>query len=480
MSGQGQAIHFLKRLKRASDEEAEQALWLYHHPEVLRFVLGEVRLPSELERVAVSLHEKDQGPYLVTSREGGFITCLSRGMAISELHLLPYGQLQGLIARYQQVQERTELARELVGPGNELEKLMKRLMTKGEGLSREEMLALSVMQPAIKAALLPILLDTLTRTYDLAETLLKRKRLKAQDRDSLRTYYWGFHAIGHLSVLIGMNGPRGLEWSFSQEKARNIINCLQLVIIMGNVGLIMRVLYLVGMMGKLLIREFKKMVLHPELGSELLFGVLGLVVIGLRNKKLYPQALKTFKALDRAAKSYPELVIDYTELLMPPESLPLCLYRFNDPESYYKHLVQLSQNLFWQEFLEEPHPDYPSKYKFDRIEDVREDMALVNFSLYNVSFRNVPRDLFHVIGSLPWVARCKAEDFFWPGDFCQHVFGKWVPEKSLSLLNEGKSLYHKKTPIRKEEREPGRNDPCPCGSGKKYKRCCLLRTDNVE
>ncbi len=23
--------------------------------------------------------------------------------------------------------------------------------------------------------------------------------------------------------------------------------------------------------------------------------------------------------------------------------------------------------------------------------------------------------------------------------------------------------------------EPGRNDPCPCGSGKKYKKCCLAR-----
>ena len=22
------------------------------------------------------------------------------------------------------------------------------------------------------------------------------------------------------------------------------------------------------------------------------------------------------------------------------------------------------------------------------------------------------------------------------------------------------------------ERRPGRNDPCPCGSGKKYKKCC--------
>jgi hypothetical protein len=26
-----------------------------------------------------------------------------------------------------------------------------------------------------------------------------------------------------------------------------------------------------------------------------------------------------------------------------------------------------------------------------------------------------------------------------------------------------------------ERKEPGRNDPCPCGSGKKYKRCCMGR-----
>jgi len=25
------------------------------------------------------------------------------------------------------------------------------------------------------------------------------------------------------------------------------------------------------------------------------------------------------------------------------------------------------------------------------------------------------------------------------------------------------------------EKEPGRNDPCPCGSGKKYKKCCMLK-----
>lgn len=27
--------------------------------------------------------------------------------------------------------------------------------------------------------------------------------------------------------------------------------------------------------------------------------------------------------------------------------------------------------------------------------------------------------------------------------------------------------------IRRESLVPGRNDPCPCGSGVKYKKCCL-------
>lgn len=29
-------------------------------------------------------------------------------------------------------------------------------------------------------------------------------------------------------------------------------------------------------------------------------------------------------------------------------------------------------------------------------------------------------------------------------------------------------------PIKIKNPEPGRNDPCPCGSGRKYKKCCLI------
>ena len=27
---------------------------------------------------------------------------------------------------------------------------------------------------------------------------------------------------------------------------------------------------------------------------------------------------------------------------------------------------------------------------------------------------------------------------------------------------------------------PGRNDPCPCGSGKKYKHCCASKGDRLS
>lgn len=44
----------------------------------------------------------------------------------------------------------------------------------------------------------------------------------------------------------------------------------------------------------------------------------------------------------------------------------------------------------------------------------------------------------------------------------------------LAKLEEDFTTYRRSlvTPA-KAAKKPGRNDPCPCGSGKKYKRCCL-------
>jgi preprotein translocase subunit SecA len=46
-------------------------------------------------------------------------------------------------------------------------------------------------------------------------------------------------------------------------------------------------------------------------------------------------------------------------------------------------------------------------------------------------------------------------------------------EKDLVFSGGGDgSPPPKKKPVRRGEGKVGRNDPCPCGSGKKHKKCC--------
>ena len=44
-------------------------------------------------------------------------------------------------------------------------------------------------------------------------------------------------------------------------------------------------------------------------------------------------------------------------------------------------------------------------------------------------------------------------------------------DQTSANTTEGK----KQEPIRNRQQKVGRNDPCPCGSGKKYKNCCMRK-----
>ncbi len=49
------------------------------------------------------------------------------------------------------------------------------------------------------------------------------------------------------------------------------------------------------------------------------------------------------------------------------------------------------------------------------------------------------------------------------GPGCLHEFSEFRKEKGCWLYLKG---------TQSAQANPGRNAPCPCGSGKKYKRCC--------
>ncbi|MEO7414455.1 MAG: YchJ family metal-binding protein [Opitutaceae bacterium] len=65
---------------------------------------------------------------------------------------------------------------------------------------------------------------------------------------------------------------------------------------------------------------------------------------------------------------------------------------------------------------------------------------------------------------------------YYQDDGTEHV----IHEKSEFQRINGEWFYaravrHGPVPIKSAHPKIGRNDPCPCGSGKKYKHCCLAR-----
>lgn len=59
-----------------------------------------------------------------------------------------------------------------------------------------------------------------------------------------------------------------------------------------------------------------------------------------------------------------------------------------------------------------------------------------------------------------------------------------ITSRKLEILYFGKLVFSKKIVKNPEFRQTGRNDPCFCGSGKKFKKCCMskehVETDHVD
>ena len=68
-------------------------------------------------------------------------------------------------------------------------------------------------------------------------------------------------------------------------------------------------------------------------------------------------------------------------------------------------------------------------------------------------------------GTVEFIARCKDKD----GPGMQHELSSFIRE-------EGRWVYEDAVPtpkpVARTVQKVGRNEPCPCGSRKKYKKCC--------
>src|SRR5262249_46693367 len=142
----GHAHHFLSRLDRLARQHVELALSLYRDDERLRYVLEEAHVPEGAERVALSLDDPREGPFVLVTRTGHFVTCLSRGMR-HDLPIVTRAELDAISVKHTVFQERDAVRARLTGPDGEAGFILSRILDSGPFLAREEFQALAALHP---------------------------------------------------------------------------------------------------------------------------------------------------------------------------------------------------------------------------------------------------------------------------------------------------------------------------------------------
>jgi hypothetical protein len=112
---------------------------------------------------------------------------------------------------------------------------------------------------------------------------------------------------------------------------------------------------------------------------------------------------------------------------------------------------------------------------------VRQAFELGYVSPGNLRFEDFEEDLQRAIEhpAAPWMF----EDHYVPFDDTVEELSRWVAFSPKSgIADDANARSHDRywspgVPAVNPLKDIGRNDPCPCGSGKKFKKCCLNKSE---
>jgi hypothetical protein len=474
----GHAHHFLSRLDRVSLPHVEMALDLYNDVPLLQFILQSARVPEGAARVALSLDHPEEGPFLVVTREGRFVTCLGAGMNAGDLPVITRGQLDGIAAKAGVLRSRLDAARRLAGPMGGVGKLLRRVHEAGDDLCREEFVAIAGLQPLYAweffRCLLAASIDVMDTRKVLLPHLRRSDRLRPEFRDALRSYWNTLWSIGHFSVLCALDGWASVErWP---EDARSLVPTASIswsAVREGLAPLALKGLWAAARIGKPLLAGYKQRYREANSPFSVINSGAGLAAIGLRHARLHAEVVKVLRAGPPSAGD--------TTLGQLVRSINDALVGFVDPSVGVPQDFAVLQHATgadrWVRATRDAPPGTP--LRFERVEDVPEDLALCAAVNDPFEFQKDTPAVFDMFLTLPWVARVEPEQLYLPRAAIKACWMRWEPEYSLQNLRRHRDYFTNK-PKRVRPRGPARKGPCPCGSGKKYKRCCGEEEGEVE
>ncbi|MDI1429761.1 YecA family protein [Polyangium sorediatum] len=467
----GHAHHFLSRLDRLSVPHLDIALSLYRDDGLLRHILDTARVPEGMERVAVSLADPENGPFLVVTRDGKFVTCLGEGMSAKNLHVVTRERLDAITSRVAMWRERSERALSVQGNAGEF---MRALYERGPWLPREQFQAIAALQPFLAIHLLRWLIEEFQEVQNMRQRLLrempKSGKLHRRFDELLHLFWCRSWTIGHLSVLAAMDGKTPFE--HLPEVARApvaTINYSWFSVSQMLVGNALRGIWGAARIGKDLLSVYKRECEAAVTLHELIDAAFTLTVMGCRHARLRAEIKKALSP-NGLSPTTPDFVVAVRELML----------QVLDTEDTHGPTGALHQHgragaELAVAFSKRLPPT--SAYHFKEIEEVPPEIAYRTLLLDATDFVN-HREVFPTMTlALQWLSHATPDDLYLPADYIAAIRTPYDPRQVLALLRDDRSTQKAILTEAAKTRQAGptRSAPCPCGSGKKYKRCCSER-----
>jgi hypothetical protein len=462
------AHHFLERLDRVSRTQTEFALELYRDHEAVAYVLDRVNLPGEATRVALAIDDAREGPFVIVTRDGRFVTCLGAGMH-HDLPVVPRSQLDALLAKVAEKRTRKEIAQRELRPDEEEGDLFQRVISRGSRFAREDFVALSAFEPMLGMAPYLVMLDMAVECEKLRPAMAHGAHkvvIKTSTRkvfEKLDRLEW---SVAHLMLLSGAGERRNLDEILAtaatagEEPTSPTFPCSA----QGGSTFFLRSAWVAARLGKGAIPAYKRALAEGDNWMALLDAGLALGAIGLRHAGSLAEVRRILDSY-RPPPPPPEGGADAGNDATRRSVARAVLATLEKADECAEATLKVGRD-----FGVVPGKDLPEGHplRFETPEQVPDDLARSAILSVDADVQDARVQSLLFMG-LPVAARAAAEDFYYPREVVRAWFGQWTPEESLERLKRF-ARGPKKEAVRAEAR-PGRNDPCPCGSGKKWKKC---------
>jgi len=412
----GHAAHFLSRLERLDAAEVELALELYRDPLLVKELTSAVSPASVEHRVALALSTEALGPTLIVTNEGGFITCLGRGMSPHGLPLVSRSTVDAALRR-----KRLEaLGQQLI---HEQKALFDAFVVE-PALSREQMIGVARYQPVIA----PVARDFGPRTLNEARYLHARCAANRESNKVIDLCWSAEQRLGHSLSLLGQSQPT--------VALTETIDALSTEVwAFGSLPACARSLQAQVSGGPRRFDELVRRLGEPQTKTVRVSTLLQIATLGFAHQSLF----------DRA-----QVIIEGAGDLTAPLTQAFC-----DPLAALHQLEGFGVAALERKGL--AHSRFEAM-QFELLQPA------------SVWSDDGPA-LLRLVAALPFIAQCKAEELYLPRSLLDASSLKAPGRDVIAAHLEAASLSAERAPVVREAKV-GRNDLCACGSGKKYKRCC--------